>query len=63
MDILQIWVDALYATHYDMRGHIGWLISMGIGAIHNKCSEQKLNAKSSTETEINRANDYIPWSL
>ena len=38
-------------------------MSMGIGAIHNKCSKQKLNAKSSTETEIIGASDYIPWTL
>ena len=34
MDILQTWVDAPYATHHDMRGHTGGLMSMGIGAIH-----------------------------
>ena len=63
MDILQTWVDASYATHHDMRGHTGGLMSMGIGAIHNKCSKQKLNAKISTETEIIGASYYIPWTL
>ena len=36
---------------------------MGIGSIHNKCSKLNLNAKSSTETEIIGASDYIPWTL
>ena len=36
---------------------------MGIGAIHIKCSKQKLNAKISTETEIIGASDHIPWTL
>ena len=52
MDILQTWVDASYTTHRDVRRHTGGLMSMGIEAIHNKCSKQKLNAKISTETEI-----------
>ena len=60
MYILQTWVDTSYATHHDMGGHTGGLMSMGIGAIYNKCSKQKLNAKSSSETEIIGASDYIP---
>ena len=46
-----------------MRGHTGWLMSIGIGAIHSKCSKQKLNTKISTETEILGPSDYIPWTL
>ena len=63
MNILQTWVDTSYATHHNMRGHTGGLMYMGIGEIHNKCSKQKLNAKSSTETEIIGASDYMPWTL
>ena len=63
MNILQTWVGASYATHHDMRGHTGGLMSMDIGAIHIKCSKQKVNTKSSTETEIIGSSDYIPWTL
>ena len=29
LDVLQTWVDASYATHHNMKGHTGGLISMG----------------------------------
>ncbi len=55
--LLQMWVDASYATHRDMRGHIGGITSMGCRvAIHN-CSKQKLNIKRSTESEVVMASD------
>jgi hypothetical protein len=63
MQIMQTWVDASYAVHRDMRGHTGGVISLGHGVIHSKSSKQKLNTKSSTESEIVGASDYIPWTL
>ena len=63
LDSLYSWVDASYATHADMRGHTGGLMSFGRGAVHHKCSKQKLNTKSSTESEIVGASDYIPWVI
>jgi hypothetical protein len=35
-----------------MRGHTGGAMSFGTGIIHGKASKQKLNTKSSTETEV-----------
>ena len=52
LDSLYAWIDASYATHDDMRGHTGGLMSFGRGTVHHKCSKQKLNTKSSTESEI-----------
>ena len=52
LDILQMWIDALYTTHRDMKGHTG-----GVG----KSSTKKINIKSSTETELVGASDYISW--
>ena len=63
LGMLQTWVDASYATHHDMRGHTGGSMSMGQGIIHGKSSRQKINTKSSTETELVGASDYILWTL
>ena len=63
MDIMSTYVDASYAIHADMRGHTGGALSMGIGVIQGKASKQKLNTKSSTETEVVGASDYIPWTV
>ena len=43
------WIDADYAVNADMKSQTGRPISMGVGALHGKSSEQKLNVKSSTE--------------
>jgi hypothetical protein len=63
MEVMQTWVDTSYAIHHDMRGHTGGVISMGHGVFHSKSSKQKLNIKSSTESEVVGASDYIPWTL
>jgi hypothetical protein len=57
------WVDASYAIHHDMRGHTGGALSFGTGIIHGKASKQRLNIKSSTETEVVVASDYIPYNM
>ena len=62
-EILQPYVEASYATHNDMRGHTGGLMTLGHGIVHDKCSKQKLNTKSSTETEVIGASDYIGHTL
>ena len=62
-EVLQTWVDASYATHRDMKGHIGGLMSLGHGIIYDKCSKQKLNTNSSTESEVVGASDYIGYTL
>ena len=38
-------------------------MSVGQGIIHGKSSKQKINTKSSTETEQVGASDHIPWTL
>ena len=60
---LLTWVDASYAIHHDMRGHTGGAMSFGTGIIHGKASKQKLNTKSSTETEVVGASDYLPYNI
>ena len=63
LSTLRTYVDASYATHPDMKGHTGGLISLGKGTIQTKSSKQKLNTKSSTESELVGASDFIPWTL
>jgi hypothetical protein len=61
---LYTWVDAsCYAIHHDMRGHTGGAMSFGTGIIHGKASKQRLNTKSSTETEVVRASNYLPYNM
>eukprot|EP00979_Chaetoceros_neogracilis_P001348 scaffold233_cov198-Chaetoceros_neogracile.AAC.12 len=43
-----------------MRSHTGGaVLSFGRGAIMNKSSKQKINTKSSTESDLVGASDYI----
>ena len=46
-----------------MKGHTSGLVSLGRGTIHNKLSKQKINTKSSTESEVVDASDFIPWTI
>jgi hypothetical protein len=60
---LLTWVDAGYAIHHDMRGHTRGAMSFDTGIIHGKASKQRLNTKSSTETEVVGASDYLPYNM
>ena len=57
------WVDASYAVHPDMRSHTGGVTSFGTGGLLCKSSKQKINTKSSTESELVGASDYLPNTL
>ena len=57
------WIDASYTVHPNMRGHTGGAMSMGYGVIHAKSSKQKINVKSSTESEVVGVSEYIPYNL
>ena len=61
LDTVRTWVDASYGTHQDMKGHTGGAMSMGTGVFNVKSTKQKLNTKSSTETEVVGVSDYLPW--
>ena len=49
---LYAFIDASYGVHMDMRGQSGCVIGIGRGPIYAKSSAQKLNTKSSTESEL-----------
>jgi hypothetical protein len=58
--ILKWWVDASFAVHPNMRGHSGGGLPMGRGFPMVGANKQRINARSSTETEIVGANDFMP---
>jgi hypothetical protein len=47
----------------NMRGHTGGIISMGKGMIHCKSSTQKINTKSTTESELVGVNEYLLYDI
>ena len=57
---LLTWVDTSYTVHDDMKSHIGDCMSFGVGILMPKPAKQKLNTKSTTESEIVGVSDYIP---
>jgi hypothetical protein len=63
MSIVKWWVDASYAVHPDMKSHTGGTMSLGKGTIYNTSTRQKLNTKSSTESELVGVNDVMPQIL
>ena len=50
--ILKWYVDASHGVHPNMRGHTGGGLTMGTGFPVSDSTKQKLNTRSSTETEI-----------
>ena len=49
---IEAYVDASHGIHEDFRGHTGSTISIGLGPIYSKSSSQKINTKSSAESEL-----------
>jgi len=60
---LYTWVDASYAVHSDMKGQTGSATSFGLGIIGSKSTKQKINTKSSTESELVGASEYLPYCI
>ena len=56
-------VDTSYTVNDDMKGHTSGYITLGAGMIHCRLSKQKLNTKSSTESEVVGAIDYLPLTI
>ena len=63
MHNLHVWVDPSHAVNNDMRGNTGGTMSMGRVILHNKLSKQKLNTRSTTESELVSAREYLPYDL
>ena len=59
-NIVKWWVDGSYAVHPDFRIQTGGTGSLGKGSILSISTKQKLNTRSSTETELVAADDIMP---
>jgi hypothetical protein len=61
--ILKWWIDGSFAVHPNMRGHTGGGLSMGTGFPIVTSTKQKLNTRSSTESELVAVDDCMPAVL
>jgi len=62
---VEAYVDASHGIHEDFRGHTGSTISIGFGPVYSKSSGQKINTKSSAESELVGLSDstgQIVWA-
>jgi hypothetical protein len=53
------YVDVAFAVHADMKSHTGAIFTMGKGAILSSSTKQKVNTRSSTESELVGVDDKI----
>ena len=60
MNIVKWWVDAAYAVRQGCRSQTGSTMTLGRGTIMSKSTKQKINTKSSTESELVGASDSVP---
>ena len=60
---LYTWLDASYAVHDNMRSHMGEMMSLGNGIMHGKSAMNKINTKSTTETELVSVAEYLPYNI
>ena len=59
-----VWsVDASFAVHKDFRGHTGGCLSLGTGSLMSMSMKQKLNTKSSTESELVGCDDVMNFMV
>ena len=56
---LKWYVDASFGTQSDLNSHSGSIFTLGKGAICNDSSKQKVNTRSSTESELISIDDKI----
>jgi hypothetical protein len=60
MTLPKWWIDASYAVHPDCKGQTGAMVSFGNGMAISFSRKQKLNTKSSTESELVGVDDAMP---
>ncbi len=63
MTLVRWWVDASFTVHSDYKSHTGAVLSLGRGGVISMSRKQKLNTKSSTETEVIGVDDTSPQIL
>ena len=63
ISLMNIFIDASYAIHDDMRSHTGGCIIFCRGALMSKSIKQKLTTKSSCEAELVGTSNYAPSAI
>lgn len=58
-----VYIDGSFAVHQDMRGHTGMITTLGKGAMLSSSGKQKINTRSSTESEIVAVDEGITKPL
>jgi hypothetical protein len=58
--VLMRYVDASFAVHPNMRSHTGGGLTMGTGFLIVSSTKQKVNTRSSTESELVGVDDMMP---
>ena len=56
-------MDSSHAVHEDMWGHTGGVITFGTGILAPKCTKQKMNSRSTNETEVIGESEYLPYNI
>ncbi len=60
---IRCYVDVAFAIHKDYKSHTGGIMTLGMGSICSASTKQKVNAKSSTESELIGVDDEISKKL
>ena len=63
LHVIKWYVDASFAVHPDFKSHTGAVMTYGTGAIQTTSRKQKLNTRSSTESELVGADDMATMIL
>ena len=59
-NIVKWWVDGSYGIHPDARSQIGGTVSLGKVSFMSTSIKQRINTRSSTDTELVAADDMMP---
>ncbi len=59
-EVLMWFVNASFAVHPNVHSHTGVGLTMGIGIPFVTSTKQKLNTRSSTESELVGVDDMMP---
>ena len=63
LDELLSFTDVSFAVHEDMKSHTGGCTSFGRGFFMTRSTKQKMNAGSTTESEVIGAAEYLPNTI
>jgi hypothetical protein len=63
MRVIKWFVDVSFAVHPDFKSHTGAIMMMGSGAMIGMSRKQKLNTRSTTESELVGADDAVTMIL